>query len=363
MKTVTVTHQNAINYGAVFQAYALQRQLQKLGIEDEILDLKVACKIFNKVAFNRYLPGNVYNNMLSLLHILETKKRIKRFREFVKNNINTTRHYGTVDEVIENPPVADAYITGSDQTFNTYWGIKPERFLRFGSKETNRISYASSMGGVAVQDKYLDEFISAIKAYNFLSVREESSANYISKLCSVTCATNIDPALLLNKEEWSKLTSGSKSRPRMERGKYILVYQLLENSLLNDTAEKIKEETGFEIVAINPYAMCSVKGDRIVRDAGPIEFLELFENAEYILTTAFHGVCFSIIFQKPFLSFIRGSAETRVNHLLDMLNLSDRIISDVSEIPSNEISYDNVNDLIETERKKAQEYLTRALGI
>lgn len=363
MKTITVTHQNAINYGAVLQAYALQRQLHKFGIEDEILDLKRTHKIFNKVKFNKYLPGNVYSNMSNLLYILQTKKRIKRFREFVEKNISMTRHYETVEEVIESPPVADAYITGSDQTFNTYWGIKPERFLRFGSKETKRISYATSMGGVAVKDEYLDEFISAIKAYSFLSVREEIAANYISKFCSVPCSTNIDPSLLLTEKEWSKLISGSNLPPSIERGKYILVYQLLENPLLNDALREIKEETGFEVIVINPYAMCCVKGNRIVRDAGPIEFLELFKNAAYILTTAFHGVCFSVLFQKLFFSFIKEAGDTRMNYFLNKLNLNDRIITDTSGITFNEILYGNVNEIIEMERKKANEYLIKALGI
>jgi len=258
-----------MNYGAVLQAYALQQQLQKLGVKDELLDLKVRHKFFNKVKFNKHMPGNVYGNMLSLLHILPTKKRLNRFRDFIEKNIIMTRCYGTSEEIVKNPPVADAYITGSDQMFNTYWGIKPERFLRFGSKETNRISYASSMGGVAVQDKYLDEFISAIKAYSFLSVREESSANYISKLCSVTCSTNIDPALLLNKEEWSKLASGSKLSPSVTRGKYILVYPLLENPLLSDVLTVIKKETGYKVIVINPHPVCCIKGGRVVKDAGP----------------------------------------------------------------------------------------------
>jgi hypothetical protein len=362
VKTVTVTHQNAINYGAVLQAYALQQQLHKLCINDEILDLKRTDKIFNKVMFNKHLPGNIYSSMSNLLYLLQTKKRVKRFREFVENNINTTRHYGTVEGVIKNPPVADAYITGSDQTFNTYSGIKPASFLRFGSKETKRISYAASMGISAVKDEYLDEFISAIKAYTFLSVREKSAANYISKLCSVPCSTNIDPVLLLTQEEWLPLASSSRLSPSMKQRKYILVYNLLENPLLNDAVKRIKEETGFEVVVINPHAICSVKGDLIVRDAGPLEFLKLFKNAEYILTTSFHGTCFSILFQKQFFSFIRKAGETRIPNLLNMLNINDRIITDTSEVISNGIPYSNVNEIIEMERKKANEYLIRALG-
>lgn len=363
MKTVTVTHQNAINYGAVLQAYALQQQLHKLGIEDELLDLKRTHKIFSKVKLNKHLPGNMYSNILNILHLRETKKRAKQFREFVARNISTTRHYETFEEVVESPPVADAFITGSDQTFNAYSGVKPASFLKFGSEQTKRISYASSMGIPEVQGKYLDKFISAIKAYSFLSVREESSADYISKKCGVPCLTNIDPSLLLTKEDWSRLASSSSLSPGMEQGKYILVYRLLVNPLLNDAVTKIKKETGLNVIVINPYAMCRVKGDLIVRDAGPLEFLKLFKNAEYILTTSFHGTCFSVIFQKKFFSFIRKTGESRITGILNMLNLSDRIITDLSQLKLDEIIYDDVNKIVQSQRAKASEYLIKALGI
>ncbi len=363
MKTVTVTHQNAINYGAVLQAYALQQQLIKLCVDDEILDLERTHQIFNEVKFNKHLPGNIYSSILNLVYIVQTKKKIKRIKEFVKNNINTTRHYKAIEEVIQNPPVADAYITGSDQTFNTFSGVKYHNFLKFGGKGIKRMSYASSMGISAVKDEYLDEFISAIKAYDFLSVREESTAAYISELCAVPCATNIDPSLLLTKEEWGKLASGSTLNRKIGHRKYILVYLLLNNPLLDAAAKKIKKETGLEVIVITSNAMCSVHGDIIVRDAGPAEFLELFKNAEYVLTTSFHGACFSILFQKTFFSFIRNVGETRITNLLNIMHLSERIITDLSQIRLDSISYDVPNEILQKKRVEAIEYLSKALGI
>jgi hypothetical protein len=363
LKTITATHQNEMNYGAVLQAYALQKQLHKLHVDDEILDLKKTHQMFNKVKFNKHLLGNMYSNICNLLCILQRKKRIKRFREFVNNNIKMTHHYETIEEVTKSPPVADAYITGSDQTFNTHWGIRPDKFLRFGSKETKRISYAASMGIPIVKDEYLNDFVSAIKAYSFLSVREQCSADYISKVCNMPCSTNLDPTLLLSKEEWSELASSYRLGRKIRREKYILVYYLLENSLLNIAVREINKETGLKVIVLTPNAICRIKKDMIIRDAGPLEFLSLFNNAEYILTTTFHGVCFSIIFQKPFSTFISKKDEIRINSLLNILNLSDRIITSTSEITFNEILYNNVNEIIEMERKKANEYLVKALGI
>ena len=364
LKTITVTSQNAINYGAVLQAYALQKKLSELGIDDEIIDIKSHDKVYlKKIRLGRTLPSDIYNNIINLFYIGKTKKRVCRFKGFVKNNIKTTRCYITDKEVVDEPCIADVYITGGDQMFNTHKGVNPVSFLEFGSDNTRRISYSTSMGVATVDERYLGEFVSAIEKYSFLSVREINMKNYISKLCSVPCFVNIDPTFLLKGKAWENMASKSKVPQKTLDKKYILVYALLYNPLLNDAVKKLKKETGLEVIAINPSSRCFVKADVIIRDAGPLEFLSLFKNAQYILTTSFHGTCFSIIFQKKFFSFIRKVGETRINNILNTLNLSDKIITDLNQIKLDEILYDDVNNIIRDERAKANEYLTKAIGI
>jgi hypothetical protein len=137
----------------------------------------------------------------------------------------------------------------------------------------------------------------------------------------------------------------------------------LENSLLNNAIKKIKKETGLEVIVMTPNVIHCAKGDMIVRDAGPLEFLSLFENAEYVLTTTFHGVCFSVIFQKQFFTFISKKDEIRIDAFLNMLNLNDRIITDTSKVSLNKILYNKVNEILGVEIKKANEYLIKALGL
>jgi hypothetical protein len=365
MKTITVTHQNSINYGAVLQSYALQRCFSGLGVKDEIVDLKSRNKVFfREFRIGKFLASDIYNNIVNLLYVFETLKRVRRFNKFVHNNIKMTRHYRNYQEIILNPPVADVYVTGSDQTFNTGSIKKQCNFLKFGSNKTKRISYAASLGGQPeVSAENLNEFISDIRAYNFLSVREQCSADYISRICGVPCLTHIDPVFLLTKNEWSQLVMGSKLCSRIKQKKYILVYPLLFNPLLQDAVRKIKKDTELDVVVVNPNSRCFVEGDIIIRDAGPLEFLDLFENAAHIITTTFHGVCFSIIYEKQFFTFVSKKNEIRINSLLDALHLNERIVNEVDKINYDKITYDNVNTIIELERKKAKDYLVNALGI
>jgi hypothetical protein len=365
VKTVTVTHQNSINYGAVLQSYALQRQLSKLGITDEILDLKSANRVyFREMHLGRALPSDIYNNVVNLLYIFRTHKRVCRFKDFVRSSIRMTRHYRTVDEVIQDPPSSDVYVTGSDQTFNTDSVKRKCNFLRFGSEKTPRISYAASMGGRPyVEESCLAEFISDIRAYKSLSVREQCSAAYITKVCNKPCSTHIDPAFLLTADEWSELASKSSVRHELMKGGYILVYPLLYNPLLNDSIRRLRSQTGLRVIVLNPNSRCYAEGDVVIRDAGPLEFLDLFMNARHILTTTYHGVCFAAVFQKQFHTFISSNKEIRINGLLELLGLANRVISQPGSIFEGEIAYDSVDRVIESEREKARQYLMEALGL
>lgn len=346
------------------QAYALQKQLAKLGVTDEILDLKRQGRVyFRKFGSYRTLLSDAYNNAFNLLYVFKTLSRVNRFKSFAVHNINLTGRFNSFQEIAQNPPQADVYISGSDQTFNTHSGVNPYKFLKFGSEETKRISYASSMGKPEVEDRYLDEFIAAINRYRFLSVREACSAAYLSKLCNVPCSSNIDPTLLLSVEEWSHLAAGARPVCKEQQCKYILIYPILHNSLLGEAVRKLQKETGYKVIVINPYARKYVDGDRIIRDAGPLEFLNLYKNAAYVITTSFHGTCFSILFQKPFAALIRRTGEIRITNLLNLLDMQERIISDVNDLSIGPISFDRANDILAAERKKSVEYLVRALGL
>jgi hypothetical protein len=141
------------------------------------------------------------------------------------------------------------------------------------------------------------------------------------------------------------------------------VYPLLHNPLMNAVVRRLKSETGMDVVVLNPSARCYVNGDVVIRDAGPLEFLSLFANARRILTTTFHGVCFAVIFEKEFHTFLTMKGEIRITSLLDILGLSDRILADANMPVSGTIPYDRVNRVIESERKRASEYLAETLGL
>jgi hypothetical protein len=250
------------------------------------------------------------------------------------------------------PPEADCYITGSDQVWNVFNGIKREFFLDFGDEKIKRVSYAASIGIYDVSKKNKEEFIKLIKRFKKISVRENQSKIFIEKESNIKCCVNIDPVFLQSKERWAQIANKANLCE-----KYILCYPILHHPLLNEALKKLKDSTGYKVIILNPDARTKIKGDKIIRNAGPKEFLDLFQNAEFILTTSFHGVAFSIINEKKFFSFINPHAPSRINNILNILDLEDRIVTDINDIRRDDINYSNVNKLKKIEVDKSIKYL------
>ena len=94
------------------------------------------------------------------------------------------------------------------------------------------------------------------------------------------------------------------------------------------------------------------------------EWLALFRDATIVVTDSFHGTVFSILFQKEFISLInKGRGASRFESLLKKIHLSDRLVADNRTIPSMQIDWRNVNELLEQYRKESMLFLENAIAM
>lgn len=360
MKTITVTTQNAINYGAVLQAYALQQVLIGLGVEDRLLNLaRGTFPYYFKPKFDRTLPSVMYNNLVRAIRKSDMRTKIRRFNAFTANYLMQTKCYSTIREVLDDPPQAHVYITGGDQMFNSSSVRRPTNLLAFGDPNVKRISYSTSLGTNWFENSDAASiFKRALSAYDAISLRESGSKAPLEALLQRPVSVHVDPTLLLDKTHWANLITQEINQ------KYILCYSLLNNTKLNDLILSEKKRLGLPVWVINPNPRCYVKhADKVIYDAGPIEFLNLISGADEVISTSFHGVCFSVIFEKPFLCLVKIGGDLRYESLLCLLKLQDRIMnSDVNALPA-EISYDRIREILHTEREKSLKYLKGALSL
>ena len=188
--------------------------------------------------------------------------------------------------------------------------------------------------------------------------------NLIGEMTKRKADCLVDPTLLLDKTKWQKLIKNKKNN----KIKYILLYFL---DTPNDYAiELLKElnDNNYELISLN-YTYEQFKNIGVKKvDAGPKEFLEYINGAEFVLTDSFHGTVFSINFHKNFYVFNRnyGTAvnqSTRIVSILNKCKLSDRLInSKVSELLSiSNSDYEEIDEFLVRERVHAEEYLLRGV--
>ena len=143
------------NYGAVLQAFALQHYLQQQPDTDvEIIDFTTPNHLLEHKVFRKQKTRNPIKFLayyfFTLLRYKQLKARINRTWEFKQRYFKYTRRYSTVDDVLNNYPQKDIYITGSDQVFNPNARYVPVYYLNFDKGDSKKSSICSKFWNIAV---------------------------------------------------------------------------------------------------------------------------------------------------------------------------------------------------------------------
>ena len=151
--------------------------------------------------------------------------------------------------------------------------------------------------------------------------------------------------------------------------KYILCYFLGEKQFYWDYVRKIVEKTKYKVKVIPMTRKSYLKKYDIEVATGPIEFLSLINNAKIICTDSFHGMVFSLIFNKNFSALSRfdskdsKSQNSRIESLLNMLDLKENMIyEDYSNVQYEVNNYEKVNEIMQEKIKLSQDFIINAIN-
>ncbi|MFR1627995.1 MAG: polysaccharide pyruvyl transferase family protein [Thomasclavelia ramosa] len=252
----------------------------------------------------------------------------------------------------------DYFITGSDQVFNPYCsGFDGNYFLSFVSDKNMKFSYAASVGLENIPVELENYYKDYLNSFCRISIREITGANEIKRVCGIECSTNIDPTLLLDKSDWEKLMADLPSNADTP---YLLLYALSEDKNMLKFAKKIAKRKKLKVIYINDR-LFRPKGMLSLRNVSPEQWLRLFANANSIVTNSFHGIAFSINFEKEFYPFYLNKntrVNSRIRDLLDLLNLQSLVINDNNDTLMNEnIDYSEAREILKNEKNKSISYL------
>lgn len=361
MKTGIITFHFVNNFGGSLQAYALSEVVSDLNKEKAtIIDYRNSFIRFTD--FVRIFPitTNVREILSGILTLRERVGRIKKFKKFNNDYFEISMLYTSKRKLEKHPPKCDKFICGSDQIWNPIitLGVCSPYYLDFIHESNKKISYAASFGITKINQKYYSTIAKYLKEFKAISVREKEGANIVKEISGKDVSCLIDPTFLLSKEQWLEIAKYPESKEQ-----YILVYMMQKNEKIYEYARKIKEILNIKVVAISRYGHKEDFVDEIYIDIGPREFVGLFHNASYICTNSFHGLAFSLIFEKNFFLIPSTRFNSRIENLLELfkLELYENITRDIVE---KEIyNKEEVRKIIGRERERSILFLKENLEV
>lgn len=365
------------NYGAELQAYALQKKLNLMGHDAEIIDYlfyKNKAHIKEKVSqpfypfpFRKRIKELIepwYNRIRCLPYWKSKQKRDRAFDAFHQKNTRfSSVCYTSYSQIYRNPPEYDVYCVGSDQVWNPgcFTNLSPY-FVSFAPKGKRRISYASSFGVKELPVSACEKYKELLMQMDAIGVREDTGVNIVDGLIGRIAVKVADPTLLLTAEEWLSIARYEK----VPAEKYILLYVLKDSEYIKQIALEISRRKELKVVRICKEAYKQEKklsGIIDILDAAPDDFLGLIDKAEMILTNSFHGTVFSILFRKEFYTILnpKNDNNTRQISLLRDMGLEERIVFEGEFVEKNRIDYYECSCKLNSLIKKSEAYLIDAI--
>ena len=332
----------ALNYGAIFVSFAVNKLIEQLGYS--VLMLQKPDSKRNDARLENNVPMN-----------------------FAKKHYNISNVYASMDDLTVLNNHCKNFVVGSDQIFNPGLKLKIS-YLDYVFNLQNKIAFGTSFGhdsfyapqNQLLETKYL------LHRFNHIALREKGD-----NVCNIFGIQNvdeiIDPTLILAIENYKGL---SKKCFLEEAGEpYLLVYALditpEKTSAINYIADKLK----LKIIYIQPCWCIDRRKTtlKIYKETyTPEEFLYLYEHALFVITDSFHGSCFAVKFNKPFISIVNTKRGALRYKLFDKLNLKHRFVENPEDVYNNDellkpVDFTQVNKVIEQESEYAINWLKNAL--
>ena len=376
------------NYGSMIQALATQMALDKLGIENETIDISGIRGEIRSAKIRYFAKASLSSDiLLSKMGMAKTvlirkfsrndyarnsALRAHSFQAFSQNRFRLSKMFATKAEM--GSYAADHYscvLAGSDQLWLPANIAADYYTLNWVPESVNTVAYATSFGQASLPRDISTKASLFLKRIRHIGVREESGRDLVKQLTGRKVPIVCDPSMLFTGEEWQVI---QKEKPLVKEP-YIFAYFLGNNPGHRAFVKRLKEETGCRIVALL-HLDEFVKSDENFADYAPYDtdpgdFLNLIRNARYVCTDSFHGSVFSLLYEKTFFTFRRytrktaSSTNSRLDTLFKQAGVNGRLLDgteDVKECLERPLDYALIRKNLETARNCSYAYLQTALA-
>ena len=321
------------NYGAILTAFALQRILKNFNVKSELVNNTWEYyKLTNK---KKYLSANFADKYLSVTTPVE------KYSDYLKLNDN-----------------GNIFITGSDQVFRFGPNLDDiyEYFLPYVDDNKKKIAFSASFGVDRetlisnTTKQNIDDISNLLKSFDFISVREKSGVDICENVFDVKAEWIIDPVFIAEKSDYEELIANTSTNYKNKIVAYVL-----------DTSGKYKKAYKYLSAKYNKKVVETANSNISVED-----WINSVKDSELFITDSFHGMCFAIIFNKPFICIAnKKRGKSRFDSICEMLGIENQCVDSVEEVYKNDclfnINYEEVNKKIDYERQRGLNFLKTAL--
>lgn len=274
------------------------------------------------------------------------------------------------------------FLVGSDVVWNyEICGRESDMFFYLDWVESGhkKIAYAASFGsGVAGPEAYEQSASYYLKKFDAISIREKKAAETASKRTGRNDIANVLYSVFLCPVQIYEETI---QHIRVEDKRSFVFAYILRNDYSEENLRLIEmimdHYHAVPYICANPMEhgiMRNVYGDRIMPVLPVEEWIWYMKNAAFYFGDSYHGLCFSLIFHKPFIIAYRATdglnvAGERFKSLLSIVGLEERLLEDtpidlrrVGELIRKPIDWDAVDKRLNRQREFSLAWLKNALG-
>ena len=373
------------NYGTLLQNFALQTFLQQRGHDTFWIRTRTTPPVRSR--WQQFYHENL-SRLRATIRLLMTpflgisrSKRLtdfnqrnpRHFNEFMARHVPTTPQEFTITELIDQPPVMDTLVVGSDQIWRD---VTKLNFLDFGPQDIRRIAYAVSAPWPVLDEDWIHSAMQYTAQLNAVSVREIEGLTICKKLQITNAVHVVDPVLLLDSSDYLEIIR-QDGEDRHFTAQFVLGYFVNINMIDQLPWEQIvsfTSERGDNLRIIPVQGAELVIPEKYIFTPSPSAWMNAFHKANCVVTNSYHGALFAIIMKKSFLVFLQrgGSHENgRFTSALRRLGLDDRMLTPdvwssltpdtLDSLMSQPIDWDDVTLKLSEWRKLSAGFLDMAL--
>ena len=327
-----ITFVNTYNYGSVLQAYALNKYINSNICEAKTIYFDLSS--FSNMKLNEYLKKQLIKYMFYKDYRKKRRKFVNFIEEYIHLESKKFNSFKSLQKYHFNKN--DIYIVGSDQC---WCELERDAFFLDFVDSKNKYTYALSLGDNDISKNEFKYIENKTQNFKSLSFREKYSSKQYFEITKKKSNVHIDPTFLLLERDYDNILQKSMFSDR-NLGDYVLVYCIRSNKKMNEYIKHLLAKKTKIILIGGMVNKLDTKEVKYYRDLGIEDFLYLVKYAKEIVADSFHAIVFSIIFKKQFKAFVHKRKNTRIENLLSMFDLNERIVKDDFNISDIDYSQD-----------------------